>query len=496
VRPLSEGSRRASLLIAAFTATFIDQGLSSAVSIALPAIAGSFAASGDETLWVNVAFSTAYYVAILLTPWVQSRFGYRRHYIASLVGVFGASLLCSASTDFGSLLLWRVVQGVALGGVFTNTLHAILINLEPRAARLALAAYGLFSLAGPALGPALGGVAVDTWSWRILFVGIALLALLSAALLQVSLRPTAGTPARFDLVGALLLATGALAYNVATQYGERRDWLADGSIVVAIVVCVLSLGAFAWWGIYGTRAPLIPLRLFRDCRLVVSLVLGIGLGVPLFAASIFLNFLQGSLHFTPTMSGTLLAVRLLAIVVCAPCFALLNSFAVVDTRILVAVGFVCTAASYGLQGLGTTTGSDFSTFVGSVLLSGIGFSAIFSPLVFSTISAIGMKYAAATSALLKMAFTLGGSLANAVLGIIIDHRDAQHWSDLAGSMTLSRSVVDVYLFAHPHRAVAELADLVGAQAQTMAFADAAYCTALATLLFLPLVIFLPISRKG
>ena len=103
MRSLGEVQRQAWVLVAAFIATLIDQGLSSAVSSALPAIAGSFAASADETLWVNVSFSTAYYVAILLTPWMQTRFGYKRHYVASLLGVCIASLLCSVSTDFGGL---------------------------------------------------------------------------------------------------------------------------------------------------------------------------------------------------------------------------------------------------------------------------------------------------------------------------------------------------------------------------------------------------------
>jgi hypothetical protein len=101
----------------------------------------------------------------------------------------------------------------------------------------------------------------------------------------VSLRPTVGKAARFDLIGTLLLVVGVFAYQIATQYGERRDWLADGSIIIAIVMCVLSIGGFAWWEIYGTQLPLIPLRLFRNGRFVASFILGIGLGVPLFAAT-------------------------------------------------------------------------------------------------------------------------------------------------------------------------------------------------------------------
>lgn len=57
---------------------------------------------------------------------------------------------------------------MALGGMSTNTLSAMVTNLEPRAARFALALYDLFSLAGPALGPGFTGVSVDTWSCLIL----------------------------------------------------------------------------------------------------------------------------------------------------------------------------------------------------------------------------------------------------------------------------------------------------------------------------------------
>jgi hypothetical protein len=59
--------------------------------LALPSIAGAFSASADETLSINVAFATAYYLAILVTPWIQIRFGPKRHYVASLLGVFGAT---------------------------------------------------------------------------------------------------------------------------------------------------------------------------------------------------------------------------------------------------------------------------------------------------------------------------------------------------------------------------------------------------------------------
>jgi DHA2 family multidrug resistance protein len=223
-------------------------------------------------------------------------------------------------------------------------------------------------------------------------------------------------------------------------------------------------------------------------------LLGVGLGFPLYAATVFVNFTQGILQFTPTLAGELLAIRVLTIVVCAPISALLNSFAIVNTRILIATGFLCTAASYAALGVGATTGSDFRTFIGPILLSGVGFAGIFSPLVFSTVAAVGQAQSKSTTAFLRLAFVLGGSIGNAALGVIMDHREAQHWSDLAGSIVLSRPVVTEYVLAHSG-GVHTLAGMVNAQATTLAFADAAYVTALVTLLFLPLVLFVPVSRR-
>jgi len=80
----------------------------------------------------------------------------------------------------------------------------------------------------------------------------------------------------------------------------------------------------------------------------------------------------------------------------------LNSLKISDTRIIVAFGFTCTAASYALQAVNTTTDSWFTTFVISVLLSEVGFGAIFSPLVFSTVVAVGLSFATVTTALFKI----------------------------------------------------------------------------------------------
>lgn len=490
-----ENVRPACLLAGAFAATFIDQGLPSAVSIALPAMAGSVAASADETLWINIAFAAPYYVAILLSPWMLRRFPYHRYYIWSMVGVGIASALCAAAPTLDVLVLGRFLQGAALGGIFVSTIYAMAINVAPAIVPLAWAAYGVFSLSGPALGPSLGGVSVDATSWRLLFADISVVALISAALLSVGLKPSVPQGRQpLDAASIALLAIASLSYQIAAQYGERRDWFADPFISVTIGVCVLAVAGFLLREARASGPPLIPRPLLQNPRLLTALVVGIGLGVPLFAATVFVNFLQSSLSFTPSAAGQIVAVRAFAILVFAPLFALLNSSARVDTRIIIAFGFICTAASYALQGLGTTAISDGWTFIFSVLLSGLGFSAIFSPLVFATVGPLGLVLGPPALALLKLSFTLGGSTATVALGILLDHAGAQHRSDLASSLTQSRAAIRDFLSAHPH-GVAQLSSALAGQAQTLAFADAAFWTAIATLLFLPLVPFLPAMKK-
>jgi DHA2 family multidrug resistance protein len=476
-------------------ATFVDQSVTSAVFIASPAIAGSLAASVDESLWINIAFSAPYYVAIVLSPWTLRRFGYRNQYIGSLACVCIASLFCATAQQFEWLLLWRFTQGAALGSIFVSTLYAIVINFEPDFRRLAFALYGVFSLGGPALGPLLGGLAVDDTSWRTLFFGIASASLASALLLYAGLKPAAPAEHQpFDIAGVLFLATAAVAYQIATQYGELRDWFGDPYVTLSIAVCVIALfGLFLRRGHEMWRL-LIPRILVGERRFRASIMAGIGLGVPLLGATVFVSFLGGPLLLTPTLAGLLLGLRVFAIVIFAPIFTLLSLSAAVDTRILIGLGFICTAASYTLEGIATTTGSAPSSFFFAVLLSGLGFSAIFSPLVLATVGAAGFAIAPQTLALLKLSFTLGGSVATTALGTLLDHAGAQYRSDLASSLTGSRAAVRAFLSTHP-RGIADLSGLLSAQAQTLAFADAAYWTAIATLLFLLLVPFLPVMKR-
>jgi hypothetical protein len=96
---------------------------------------------------------------------------------------------------------------------------------------------------------------------------------------------------------------------------------------------------------------------------------------------------------------------------------------------------------------------------------------------------------------LKLSFTFGGSLATTALGILLDHAGTQYRSDLTSSLTEGRATIRDFSLSHPH-GLFQLDGLLAQQAQTLAYADAAYWTAIATLLFLPLVPFLPAMRKG
>lgn len=89
----------------------------------------------------------------------------------------------------------------------------------------------------------------------------------------------------------------------------------------------------------------------------------------------------------------------------------------------------------------------------------------------------------------------GGSLATTALGILLDHAGTHYRSDLTSSLTEGRAAIRDFSLSHPH-GLFQLDGLLAQQAQTLAYADAAYWTAIAALLFLPLVPFLPAMGKG
>src|ERR1700749_5018360 len=255
-------------------ATFMELLDTSIANVSLPHIAGGLATSYDESTWVLTSYLVANAVVLPLSAWLSRVFG-RKNYYMTCVALFSASsLMCGLAPSLGLLIFFRVLQGIAGGGL-APVEQAILVDTFPAAKRAA--AFALYSMAivtAPAIGPPLGGWITDSFSWRWVFfinIPIGLLSLtLSNRLVhdppefseEVAEAKRLGK-LRIDYIGIVLIALGFAFLEFVLDRGQIDDWFGSSLITAMFVAAVVCLVLAIWWEL-RVPDPVVELGLLRE----------------------------------------------------------------------------------------------------------------------------------------------------------------------------------------------------------------------------------------
>ena len=277
--------RRRYVLIAAILASsmgFID---GSVVAIAIPAIRADLGASLAAAQWVQNAYLLMLSGLLLVGGAAGDRFGLRNVFMGGIGLFVVASLACALVPDAALLIAARTVQGLAAAVMVPASL-AIIARAYPRDERgRAIGIWAAASSLTTVLGPVVGGGVLTLfgdWSWRLIFaLNLPLGGLAVALLLLVPAdRPRAGQ--RLDLVGGGLATVGLLLVAVGLTV-EARLSVAIGTVGAGLVALALFV---LWEG--RTRAPMMPLGLFRSVRFSGAQALTFALYFALSAVSFYL----------------------------------------------------------------------------------------------------------------------------------------------------------------------------------------------------------------
>jgi DHA2 family multidrug resistance protein len=448
---------------------------------------GTAGASVDEGTWLAISYNTCYYLSLIASPWMIARFARRPVWIGGHALFASACLAIAVSQNsLDGMVVFRALQGLGQGTFFVCAVMTVLTVFPPAIRFVGFAIFATTSLSGPAAASAIGGFFVDTNNWTLAFVTIALLATVASGLVAFALRdpPPSDDVPRLDALGILLALVHYFTYHYVTQYGERRDWFGDPAIATMSAIFALATLAFVTRELRG-RSPFIPVALLgMSHNLRWGAFLGFVLGVPLFGANVFLQYLEAQLDFTPTLAGEELLLRITTIVLVVPFVAYGLSRRLVDPRAMIIVGFLLVAGSYWLEFIGTTATADFGTFVVVFVTQGAGFSLLFSPIVATVLTSLPQEDLTRGVAIFKLSLMTGGSFAATTLGVIVDHRAALHQAQIAGAMTLANPAIRSYLRSGGN--AAELPALAAAQSQILAYADVALYTAILVLCVAPL----------
>jgi MFS transporter, DHA2 family, multidrug resistance protein len=490
-RDVTESGTRLVLIVSGIMLAALMQTLDSTITnVALPNIQGNLGASQDEGTWVVTAYTVAAIIVIPLTPWLQGRFGRKAYLLTSIIGFTLASIVCGSSNSLVELVAARAVQGAFGGGLLATSQSILRDSFPPKHLGLSQGIFAIGAVMGPALGPPLGGFLVDNASWNWAFDINIVPGTISAVLLLLLLRdPDAKRNLPIDAVGLCLLAVALGTLQYVLTEGEQNYWLADPVIASMTAVCAAAFAGFVLWELYGTRTPIVDLRILGNRSVAAGTLLSLALGIAALGSSYTLPQLtQGPLHFTPSLSGLLFLVRAFPIMLVT--LPLVFVASKIDTRVLVGFGFLVVAFSSALQGYATTSQSSFGTFVLPLILSGIGLVTLFIPLSIAVLGATTPEQGPKASAFLNLAMQLGGSVGVAFMSVFIDQREAFHSTILGASATLANA--NVRGFAGTRE---QLAGLIGTQSTVLSYADATFFIALLGVLSVPLVFLLRRPRK-
>ncbi|MFZ3555159.1 MDR family MFS transporter [Streptomyces sp. BH055] len=261
----------------------------SMTAVAVDTLAGRFDASISTTGWVSTGYLLALTVTIPVTAWAVDRVGGKRLWLCGLVLFMVGSIASALAWDIGSLIAFRVVQGVGAG-----ILDPLMLTLLARAAGPArvgrvMGVMGIVGSTGPVLGPIVGGIILQGLDWRWMFlvnVPIVIVAfVLARRVLPADPPVERDAVGRLDVIGVALIgpgvAVGVLALSEVAQRGTFTTW----QVLLPLASAVALLAGYAVHALRerGTP-PLIDLRLLRRGGFTASVIAAAVLGIATFAS--------------------------------------------------------------------------------------------------------------------------------------------------------------------------------------------------------------------
>src|SRR6201989_647778 len=163
------GFKKWIITITVITASLLELIDTTIVNVSLPQIQGNLGATLEDVAWVVTGYAVANVIILPMSGWLGSFFGRKNYFLGSIILFTIASFLCGNAHSLGELVIFRILQGLAGGGLI-STAQAILIETWPREQiGTATALFGLGAVVGPTVGPTIGGWIVEHYDWPWIF---------------------------------------------------------------------------------------------------------------------------------------------------------------------------------------------------------------------------------------------------------------------------------------------------------------------------------------
>ena len=277
----------------------------SIVNVAVPHMMGSLGATLDEIAWVSTGYVVANVIVLPISGWLANQLGRRNYFALSILVFTIASMACGSATSLESLVFWRIVQGLGGGGLLGTAQATLFEVFPPVEAGTAMAIFGMGIMAGPALGPTVGGWLTDAYAWPWIFYinlpfGIVALLLTMLYVPDSAVQKKAGS---IDYIGLLLLAVGIGTLQTMLERGEKYDWFESPEIISLAVTSFVALFCFAIHEL-ETEHPIVDLRVMKDSQFSAGLLYAFFTGAVLYCTIfMFPVYAQSLMGYTAFQTG-------------------------------------------------------------------------------------------------------------------------------------------------------------------------------------------------
>jgi MFS transporter, DHA2 family, multidrug resistance protein len=517
--PAARGTATNPWLIALLVAgaSFMETLDTTIANVVLPYIAGGLGVSEDEASWVVTTYLVANAVIVTATSFLANRLG-RKTFFLICLGLFTlSSLMCGLSTSLDSMLVFRLLQGFAGGGMVPVAQSILADAFPPQKRAQGFALFGVAVVVAPVVGPTLGGWLADNvgWSWCFLInvpVGVFMAGAIAAILQEpataaVGRREWLRQSGGFDAIGFALVATFLGTLELVLDRGLEDDWFASSFIVKVAAASVLAFVLLIPWEIRHHH-PVVDVRMLATRQFGASFLVMLATGAILLATTQFLpQLVQQQFGYTATWAGLVLSPG--GMVTILMMFVVGRLSGKIQPKYLIVAGAVfCGLSMYDL----TNTYGDlgFWFLARSRVLLGVGLPLIFVPIMAASYDGLPPGKTDDASALMNAARNTGGSIGISIVSNVLTHREQFHQSRLVEHVTPSSvpyqdtlsQVTNVFaaqgssaIQAH-QQAIEWIGQQVQSQAAFLAYMDAFWVLMLISLAAVPLALTLRKIKLG
>ncbi|UGS34313.1 DHA2 family efflux MFS transporter permease subunit [Capillimicrobium parvum] len=258
------------------------------VNVALRSLSTDLGTSLDDIQWVVTAYLLALGATIPLTGWLARRIGARRLYLIALVVFIGGSALCGLAWSAGSLIGFRVLQGLG-GGMVMPVGQMILVRAAgPKNLARVMSAIGVPMILAPVLGPTLGGLLIEHAGWQwIFFVNVPIGAVAVVAALRLLPREAPETAGPLDVLGFVLAGVGVVGVTYGLAESGHTGSLAATSVLVPLAIGLALIAVFVVRAL-RIEHPLLDMRLYANRAFSAAALTTFALGAALFGGMILM----------------------------------------------------------------------------------------------------------------------------------------------------------------------------------------------------------------